>query len=214
MKNLYIQNNDVNIYLRKYFAIPFIYPEDLEYTLKYLENEINSFDVKLQKPLREFYLYFTTNWIKGRNFNFNDIYQNQDLLNRSNNWSENFNGVLSKRFVKSSKNFNLLISKLYECSCKIPFELNDLLHHNYNYIAGENQMIQFTNELLIVIHQRNSTYKNKIGEYLSSLSSISLRLALKIERETLINNGKYNPERIEEIDSMLNGDKKIRDYWN
>ena len=91
----------------------------------------------------------------------------------------------------------------------VPFNLNDIYYNNIDYIDSQRKLLAYTNEILLILNQRITTFKNKPDMYLLSLGSVSLRLIFKIELQNLENSKKEKSSRYTQIKNMLEGNEPL-----
>ena len=148
----------------------------------------------------QFCQYFTTTWIEDI-YHVDDWNQLNDLELRSNNWSESFNALFSKRFAKSHPNIYHLLTVIQDICNYYKYIWQDNMQNKLNFYIDE--LDKYTKELRATVLKRETKYKHYKYEYLQKLSKIQLTLLLKMEKIFLLEN-QNNNKRLEEINNMLN----------
>ena len=149
--------------------------------------------------------YFTSTWI-NEYYNVSDWSQYSDVSFRTNNWSEVFHSAFGKRFRRAHPNLIVSIRNMIDAVNQYQFEYNDYMFNPSKYIIGETNV--FTLELLTLMNERQTKYKDDKDGYLLALATIHLKISLKIEKELLLFN-KDNESRIKTIDDMLEHGKTL-----
>ena len=203
---LYNNSLEINKIIRSYMSLCYV-PESqiktyLDVIVKMIE-EIKDDDIK--EKMRQYHGYFTYTWVDNL-FKPNTWIQLNDIRTRTNNWSESFHASYGRRFKRSHPNLYIAINEMKDCMINYEYEYNDYMNNPTDYHIPD--AILYTNELINVISQRETTYKTNPEEYLFALSTINLKLVLRMEKEVLLeNNG--DQRRIKEIDKILSEESRL-----
>ena len=101
----------VNATIRRLFGLPFVAMDEVEAALCAVENTlVQCPDECVRQKLLELMRYFRATWMnKYKPHEWNQV---NDVVLRTNNWSEAFHAALSRRFVRAHPNVRVVVEAL------------------------------------------------------------------------------------------------------
>lgn len=207
--NEYKSNVEINEIVRLYFSLSFVPIDQIEdYQIEIRKRIEKISDLFLKEKMLSFDSYFSRTWM-DKIYKKSDWNQLVDIQLRSNNWSESFNSLFSKRFCKPHPNIYQLVFVIDEVDKYYKFIWNDNM---INISNDENEKIdEFTNEIRATVMLRDTKYNGEKMKYLEKMSKIEFHLILKMEKNFLLEN-KINPNRVQQINKMLDSDIEFSFY--
>ena len=113
LKEEYIKDIKVHVWLRKLMVLMLIPPEEVKETFEYIKNEslngIDAVDKKYQETMKELYSYFESTWLKKFPIDWWNSFSKEV---RTNNNAEGYHAGLKKTYGISHANYFVLINIL------------------------------------------------------------------------------------------------------
>ena len=106
----------VNLLIRYYMSLPFIYIEEMDLFINIIVSEIEKIEnIEIRDKMNKFHDYFVNTWM-GKIYKVEDWNQCSQLLRRSNNWCEQWHSAVSHLFSVFKTSFmNVVITGQLSC---------------------------------------------------------------------------------------------------
>ena len=171
----------VNATIRRLFGLPFVARDDVEAALCAVENTLVLCpDDGVRQKLLELMRYFRATWM-GK-YKPHEWSQFNDVVLRSNNWSEAFHAALSRRFVRAHPNVRVVVEALKNVEAQTRVAWNEF---RCSPMIRKGNKDSFTRELRQILKKKESRWAGDHLGFLDAVSKIPVLLILRLEKKQL-----------------------------